>query len=124
MAYHDFIRDFLLETDASGAGLGAVLAQRQDDDQIRPVAYASCTLQPHEKNYGILEMEALAVVWAVKHVYSYIYGHCCDVYTDYSALKALLNIPHPSGKLARWGMAIHELDLTIYHRAQGTRFQC
>ena len=117
LAYPDFTRDFLLETDASGAGLGAVLAQRQDDDQIRPVAYASRTLQPHEKNYGISEMEALAVVWAVKHFRSYIYGHHCDVYTDHSALKALLNTPHPSGKLARWGMAIQELDLTIYHRA-------
>ena len=52
LAYPDFIRDFLLETDTSGAGLGAVLAQRQGDDQIRPVAYASRTLQPHEKNMG------------------------------------------------------------------------
>lgn len=71
----------------------------------------------HEKNYGISEMEALAVVWAVKHFCSYLYGHHCDVYTDHSALKALLNTPHPSGKLACWGMAIQELDLTILHHA-------
>ena len=92
--------------------LGLVLSL-QDDDQIRPVAYASRTLQPHEKKYGISEMEALAVVWAVKHFRSYIilYGHHCDVYTDHSALKAL---PHPSGKLAGWGMANQE---PIYHRA-------
>ena len=57
LAYPDFTRDFLLETDASGAGLGAVLTQRQDDNQIRPVAYASHTLQPYEKNYGISEMK-------------------------------------------------------------------
>ena len=63
-------------------------------------------------------MEALAVVWAVKHFRSYVYGHHCDVYTDNSALKALLNTPHPSGKLACWGMAIQELDLTIYHCAR------
>ena len=32
-------------------------------------------------------------------------------------LEALLSTPHPSGKLARWGMAIQEVNLTIYHRA-------
>ena len=62
-------------------------------------------------------MEALAVVWAMKNFRSYIYGHHCDVYTDHSALKVIFNTPHPSGKLARWSMAIEELDLTIYHIA-------
>ena len=54
LAHPDFGHDFLLETDASKAGLSAVLAQRQNDDQIRPVAYASPTLQPHEKIMGYL----------------------------------------------------------------------
>ena len=47
--------------------LGAVLAQKQCDGTVRPVAYASRTLQPHERNYGVMELEALGVVWAVKH---------------------------------------------------------
>ena len=47
----------------------------------------------------------------------YLYGHSCEVYTDHEALKSLLNTPHPSGKLARWGMAIQELDLQILHRS-------
>ena len=117
LAFPNFEKDFLLETDASTSGLGAVLAQRQDDGKVRPVAYASRTLQAHEKNYGISELEALGVVWAVKHFRPYIYGHHCVVYTDHVALKALLNTPQPSGKLARWGMAIQELDLEIVHRS-------
>ena len=62
------------------------------------------------------ELEALGVVWAVKHFRYYLYGQSCDVYTDHEALKSLLNTPHPSGKLARWGMALQEVDLTIHYR--------
>ena len=116
LAFPSFDRGFILDTDASGIGLGAVLAQKQDDGSIRPVAFASRSLQLHEKNYGVTELEALGVVWAVKHFRHYLYGQSCDVYTDHEALKSLLNTPHPSGKLARWGMALQEVDLTIHYR--------
>ena len=116
LAFPDFTQGFTLETDASGIGLGSVLAQKQEDGTTRPVAYASRTLQAHEKNYGVTELEALALVWSVKHFRHYLYGHHCDVYTDHEALKSLLNTPHPSGKLARWGLALQELDLNIIYR--------
>ena len=83
---------------------------------MRPIAYASQTLQPHERNYGSTELEALGVVWAVRHYRQYLYGHYCHVFTDHKALKSLLNSPHPSGKLARWGLAIQELDLQIHYK--------
>ena len=92
------------------------MAQVQEDGTTRPIAYASRTLQKHEQNYGVTELEALGVVWAVKHFRPYLYGHHCEVYTDHEALKSLLNTPQPSGKLARWGMAIQELDLQIHYR--------
>ena len=63
------------------------------------------------------ELEALGVVWAAKHFRPYLYGHQCDVFTDHVALKSLLCTPQPSGKLARWGMAIQELDLHIHYRS-------
>ena len=48
--------------------------------------------------------------------YHYLYGHHCTIFMDHEALKNLLNTAHPSGKLARWGMALQELDLKIEYR--------
>ena len=53
--------EFILETDASTSGLGAVLGQKQGDGHVHPIAYASRCFQPHEKSYAITELETLAV---------------------------------------------------------------
>ena len=92
-----------------------MLSQQQEDGMIKPICFASRMLQTHEANYGVSELEALAVVWAVKHFRVYLYGHTCDVYTDHEALLSLLNTPHPSGRLARWGLALQELNLNIHY---------
>ena len=108
--YPRFDVDFFLDTDASGTGLGAVLSQRQSDNTIRPIAFASHTIQPHERNYGISELEGLGVVWSIKHFRHYLYGHHC---TD--ILKSLLHTPHPSGKLARWEMGFRTTGTWLIH---------
>ena len=56
--------EFILETDASSNGLGATLSQNQDGN-IHRIAYASRNLNKHEQNYGISELEAFGLVWAV-----------------------------------------------------------
>ena len=113
LVFPDFSKDFQLETDASGEGLDAVLAQTQDVGSVKPIAFASRTLEAHERNYGVTEMEALDVVWAIQH---FCHCHKCMVITDHEALRSLLNTPHPSGKLARWGLALQELYLQIQYR--------
>ena len=117
LAYPDFNRMFLLHTDASGLGLGAVLEQEPDGGGLpHPVAYVSQSLFKQEQKYGITELEALGVVWAVRHFRAYILGNECRVYTDHTPVRSLLNTRHPSGKLARWSESIAELDLEILYK--------
>ena len=107
LAYPDFGKDFVLETDASIRGLGAVLSQKQSDGKLHPIAFASRALSPPEKNYAVTELETLAVVWACSHYHAYLYGHDVTVYTDHSAVKAILETPSPSGKHARWWSRVY-----------------
>ena len=101
LRFPNFSIPFILETDASGMGLGAIFAQEQPSDGFaHPIAYASHSLKKHERNYGITELEGLGVVWAVGHFHTYLYGHKCTVYTDHEPLESLLNTPQPSGKLS------------------------
>ena len=61
----DFNRTFILQTDASGVGVGAVLSQGEEEDQ--PIPYFSRKLLPREQAYSTVEKECLAIVLAVKH---------------------------------------------------------
>ena len=119
LAYPYFGRKFILETDASICGIGAVLSQPQKDDQIHPVAYASRALSQGEQRYGITELETLAVVWAISHFHAYLYGHSVVVYNDHSAVQAVLGSSNPSAKHARWWKRVYGSgirDLKIRYR--------
>ena len=114
------ILTFVLETDASKIGLGAVLSQYQEDGKLHPVAYASRSVSTAESNYATTNLETLAVVWSVTHFKYYLYGHKVTIITDHAAVKAILRTPNLSGQHARWwsklyGSGIKELD--IVHRA-------
>lgn len=71
LAYPNFGKQFISNTDASNFALGAVLSQ-----EGHPVCFASRTLNKHEVNYSTIEKELLAVVWAVKylHIWQKIYN--------------------------------------------------
>ena len=107
LAYPSFEKSFVLETDASIEGIGAILSQPQEDDLLHPVAYASRSLTVAERNYAITELETLAVVWAITHFIPYLYGHDVTVLTDHTAVKAILQAPNPSGKHARWWTKVY-----------------
>ena len=77
LAFPDFDKPFLLETDTSGNGLGAVLSQKQADGQYHPIAYASCVMNETEQRYHSNKQEFLTLKWVVTeqfHEYLSPYG--------------------------------------------------
>ena len=109
--------EFVLETDASYIGLGAVLSQPQEDGRNYPVAYASRSLDQHKRKYAVTELEMLAIMWAVRYFRAYLLGHRTMVFIDHSACTSLLNHPRPLGKLARWALTIQDKDLVIKYQS-------
>ena len=77
LAFPGFDKPFLLETDASGRGLGAVLSQKQEDGRYHSIAYASRVMNETEQRYHSNKQEFLALKWAVTeqfHEYLSPYG--------------------------------------------------
>ena len=88
LAFADYTKDFLLDTDASKEGLGAVLSQKQEDGQFHPVAYDSRALTTHEKNYHSTNLEFLALKWAItEHFREYLLYRPFLVKTDNNPLN-------------------------------------
>ena len=115
LAYPNPEGDFLLDTDASGDGIGAVLSQIQEGEE-RVIAYASRTLSRPERNYCVTRRELLAVVVYLKYYKQYLYGRRITIRTDHAALRWLLNFKNPEGQVARWLEVIGGYDYTIVHR--------
>jgi hypothetical protein len=117
LIFPNFEKQFVLLTDASTFGLGAILSQLDEDGNDRVIAYASRTCNKAESNYSATELECLAVIWAVKHFHAYIYGQRFKLVTDHAALCHLFNTATPIGRLARWVMKLQMYDFETTHRS-------
>ena len=116
LAYPDFNKPYILQTDASDECVGMVLAQIQDG-QERVIAYAGKRLSPNEKNYSVTEKEALAVIQGLKHFDPYLRGNQVSIVTDHSALVWLLSQNEPKGRIARWIAYIQQFNYTVQHKS-------
>ena len=105
-----------IHCDACGYGLGTVLAKQQGALE-RVISYANRLLSPAESNYSVSEKECLALVWAAQRFKIYIWGSRIKVVTDHHSLCWLLKKRDLAGRLARWSLALQDLDLEIVHRS-------
>ena len=99
----DFTKKFILQTDASALGLGAVLCQMVDGKE-RPIAYASKRTSRTEAAYGSSQLEILAVCWAIEHFKHYLAGAPFILVADHAPLKQLISLKDPKGIIARYIM--------------------
>ena len=106
---------FVLDTDASAFGVGAVLSQIQDG-QEKVIAYGSKTLSRSQMGYCTTYRELLAVVTFVKQFRHYLYGRPFLVRTDHASLIWLKNFKEPEGILARWISLLETFDFQTQHR--------
>lgn len=106
---------FILDTDASNTGIGAVLSQNQGGTE-RVLAYYSRALSKPEKNYCVTRRELLAVVDSVKHFHKYLYGQEFLLRTDHAALKWLMQFKEPEGQVARWIERLQTYTFKTEHR--------
>ena len=95
LAFPDFKKPFLLETDALIEGLGAVLSQKQDNGHYHPVAYASRGLKGGELKYHSSKLESLALKWAVTEQFrEYLQYQPFLVRTNNNSLTYIMTMPN------------------------------
>ena len=103
LVFPDFKKPFLLETDASKEGLGAVLSQKQSDRWYHPVAFGSRSLTPAEKNYHSSKLEFLTLKWSMmEHFKEYLAYVPFVVQTDNNPLTYVLTTPNLDAMGHQW----------------------
>ena len=112
----DFEQHFTVQTDASGVGLGAVLLQGEGDN-MKPVAYVSRKLFPRETRYASVELECLAVKWALDTLKYYLLGRDFTLETDHRALRWLGSMKDSNARITRWFLALQPFRFTVQYRA-------
>ena len=114
LVYPNFSKEFVLDTDASDSGIGAVLSQLGDDGK-HVIAYGSRPLTKTERKYCVTHRELLAVIVFTKHFRPYLLGRHFTLRTDHGSLQWLYSFHEPEGQLAHWLELLQELNFTIVH---------
>ena len=119
LGFPDFTQPFIVHTDASHQGLGAVLYQKQGG-KLRVIAYGSRTLTAAEKNYHLHagKLKFLALKWAVTDRFrDYLYyAPTFTVYTDNNPLTYILSTAKLNATTSRWVAELADFHFNIKYR--------
>jgi len=112
----DSSKDYLLHTDASKFAIGAILQQQDKDNNYRPVAYYSRTLNPAQRNYSPTDREALALVESCEHFKQLLQGHKYVACTDHNALTYIYKNQDTTPRLTRYFLRLSPFELTVQYK--------
>ena len=117
LGYPDYSKPFILHTDSSTEGLGAVLYQKQED-KMRVIAYASRAVSKSESNYAPHKLEFLALKWAVTEKFKdYLYGgNIFDCYTDNNPLTYILSSAKLDACGQRWVAELANFNFNLHYK--------
>ena len=121
LVHYDPEKDLLLACDASPYGLEVVLSHPMADNTEQPIAFASRSLTPAEKNYSQLDKEALAIVFGVRKFHQYLYGRHFTILTDHKPLERVFNPDKTTPQMAaariqRWALILAAYTYSIQYK--------
>ncbi|XDV49410.1 hypothetical protein PO909_018663 [Leuciscus waleckii] len=113
-----FEKPFLIEVDASGSGVGAVLLQTGEDFLNHPISFFSKKFLKHQMNYSTIEKEALALILALQHFEVYIGSSVqpVTIFTDHNPLTFLQQMSNSNHRLMRWSLICQSYNMKICHK--------
>ena len=121
LAHYNGNNKNIVTTVACNTGLGIALWQRQNNGELKAIAYASRYLNDAEKKYSIGELELLAVVWGLERFRFHLYGKQVQLFSDHQALEPLLKRnkinEQYSARLTRWLDRLNHFDISIKYTA-------
>ena len=115
VAFPDFDKEFLIFTDASNYGIGAVLSQIQGEKEV-VIAYSSRHLNTAERNYSAIEREALAIVYGVKRYRHYLQDEKFEIISDHRPLQWLESHKDEKSRLGRWAIELSAVKYKIRYK--------
>ncbi|GFT09906.1 retrovirus-related Pol polyprotein from transposon 412 [Trichonephila clavipes] len=113
----NFEREFIVQTDASNAGMGAVLTQLTEQGEEHPILYLSKKFSEVEKRYCTTEKECASIVFAINRLHYYLDGNSFLVMTDHNPLVWLNRNVSSNPRLMRWALALQPYNFRIVHRS-------
>ena len=112
----DFKKTFILQTDASDRGIGAVLSQHDDSGMEHPIAYYSRKLLPREEKYSTVEKECLAIKLSIQTFRVYLLGRPFIIETDHHSLEWLDRMKENNARLCRWSLFLQSYQYKVVYR--------
>ena len=108
----DVSKNFLVRTDASSTGIGAVLLQEKQGI-LYPISFVSRKLMDREQRYSTIERECLAIVWSIKKLDRYLWGKSFTLETDHKPLTYLSSSTFRNSRIMRWSLCLQEFKFEV-----------